>query len=67
MKNADIRALSVEELKEKIQSEQQNLRKLEFAHRVSSIENPMKLSEARKLVARLKTVLREKELQINNA
>lgn len=63
MKNTDIKALSVGELKEKIQSEKEVLRKLRFAHQVSAIENPMKLRETRKLVARLSTELTAKENQ----
>ena len=63
MKNADIKALSIAELNEKIISEKEALQKLRFAHQVSSIENPMKISETRKVIARLKTELRAKELQ----
>ncbi|HMP99812.1 MAG TPA: 50S ribosomal protein L29 [Cyclobacteriaceae bacterium] len=63
MKNVEIRALSIEELKQKLVTEGETLRKLQFAHNVSPIENPMKLREARKLIARLKTELRSKELQ----
>jgi large subunit ribosomal protein L29 len=63
MKNADIKALSVAELSEKIISEKEALQKLRFAHQVSSIENPMKIGETRKMIARLKTELRAKELQ----
>jgi large subunit ribosomal protein L29 len=63
MKNAEIKAYTVEELKEKIGSEQEALRKLKFAHQISSIENPLKIQETRRLVARLKTELRAKELQ----
>jgi large subunit ribosomal protein L29 len=61
MKNADIKALSVVELNEKIASEKETLRKLQFAHQVSSIENPMKLRETRKLIARLNTELTAKK------
>ena len=61
MKNTDIKALSLAELKEKIGSEQETLRKLKFAHQVSAIENPMKMKENRKLIARLKTELTAKE------
>lgn len=61
MKNTEIKGLSVAELKEKIGSEQEALRKLRFAHRVSSIENPMKIKETRKLIARLNTELTAKE------
>ncbi len=63
MKSKEIKELSVAELREKIGSEQETLRKLKFAHQVSAIENPMKIKESRKLVARLHTELRAKELQ----
>ncbi len=63
MKNSEIKALNVAELAEKVASEKEALRKLQFAHQVSAIENPMKLREARKLVARLKTELRAKNIK----
>ena len=63
MKNSDIRALSTAELAEKIESEREALRKLQFAHQVSSIENPMKIRDARKLVARLKTEFKAKNIK----
>jgi large subunit ribosomal protein L29 len=63
MKNSEIRALSVNELTEKIVSEKEALRKMKFAHQVSAIENPMKIKETRKLIARLKTELKAKEIQ----
>jgi large subunit ribosomal protein L29 len=63
MKNTDIKALSLTELKEKIGSEKDALRKMKFAHQVSAIENPMKMKETRKLIARLNTELRAKETQ----
>jgi large subunit ribosomal protein L29 len=63
MKTSEIRALNEAELTEKIVSEKEALRKLQFAHQVSAIENPMKLREARKLVARLKTELRAKNIK----
>ncbi|PGH40240.1 MAG: 50S ribosomal protein L29 [Candidatus Nephrothrix sp. EaCA] len=53
----EIKGLSAAELTEKVGNEQENLRKMKFAHRISPIENPMKIREARKLVARLKTEL----------
>lgn len=63
MKNSDIRALTIAELKDKINVEKEALRKMQFAHQVTAIENPMKLRENRKLVARLNTELRAKELK----
>jgi large subunit ribosomal protein L29 len=63
MKNNEIIALSIEELRQKLASEQENLRKLRFAHQVSAIESPMKLKETRKLIARLNTILTQKVSQ----
>lgn len=63
MKNADIKALSVVELNEKLASEKETLRKMQFAHQVSAIENPMKLKETRKLIARINTELTAKQRQ----
>jgi large subunit ribosomal protein L29 len=63
MKNSEIKALSTAELKEKIASEKEALRKIKFAHKISSIENPMRINQTRKLVAKLSTELRAKELQ----
>ena len=63
MKNTDIKALSLVELKEKIVSEKEALRKIQFAHQVSAIENPMKIKETKRLIARLKTELTAKESQ----
>lgn len=63
MKNAEIKGLTLVELNEKIGSEQEALRKLKFAHQVSAIENPMRIKETRKLIARLKTELKAKETQ----
>jgi len=63
MKHTEITALSINDLKEKLLSEKEALRKLKFAHQVSSIENPMKLKATRKLIAQLNTELRAKEIQ----
>lgn len=62
MKNAEIQALSVAELNERIASEKETLQKLNFAHAITPIENPMKIRESRKLIARLSTEKRAKEL-----
>ena len=61
MKNSELRSLTEEELKQRLVSEKENLTKLRFAHAISPIENPMKIKEARKLVARINTLLNQKE------
>ena len=60
MKNTEIKNLNIEELTQKIGSENENLRKLNFAHQVAAIENPMRIKETRKLIARLQTELTAK-------
>lgn len=62
MKNSEINALTESEINERIVAEQENFIKLKFAHAISPIENPNKIKEAKRLVARLKTFLREKQL-----
>ncbi len=63
MKNSELRGLSEEELSSKLNVEQQNYQKLKFAHAITPIENPMKIRESRKLIARIQTELRAKQLK----
>jgi large subunit ribosomal protein L29 len=63
MKSIEIKGLSRVEIIEKIGTETESLRKINFAHKISAIENPMKIKETRRLIARLKTELKAKELQ----
>jgi large subunit ribosomal protein L29 len=60
MKTAEIKGLSVEDLKQRIVAEKENLHKLKFAHAISPIENPMKISQTRKRIAQLSTELTAK-------
>jgi large subunit ribosomal protein L29 len=64
MKNTELRTLTIEELNRKLTSEKESLVKLRFAHAISPIENPMKISQARKLIARIITVIHEKQSQL---
>ena len=66
MKNSEIRALSIEEIEEKIKGEQESLQKLRFANAISPIENPNKIRETKKLIARLKTELNAKKKETIN-
>ena len=63
MKNSEIKALTLEELDTKIAVEQENYNKLKFAHAVTPIENPMKIRDSRRLIARLHTELSNKKNQ----
>lgn len=60
MKYTEIKELTLEELKERLQTEKENLQRLKFGHSISPIENPMQIREARKSIARLKTAINSK-------
>ncbi len=57
MKNAEIQKLSLDELKNTLASEKDALARLKFAHAISPIENPLRIREARKVIARLETAI----------
>ena len=61
MNNSEIKSLSENELQERIVSEKENLQKMKFAHSISPIENPMKIKEAKRLIARMNTELTIKQ------
>ncbi len=62
MKNSEIRNLNESETTERIVAERENLQKLRFAHAISPIENPNKIRGSKKLLARLLTSLRAKQM-----
>jgi large subunit ribosomal protein L29 len=57
MKITEIKKLSAEELKQKVALEKETFAKMKFSHAVSPIENPAKLRETRRFIARLQTEL----------
>jgi large subunit ribosomal protein L29 len=57
MENKNIVALSTAELQEKVREEKAVLTKLKLNHTVAPIENPIKIRDTRKTVARLATEL----------
>jgi large subunit ribosomal protein L29 len=62
MKISEIKEMTTKEIVEKIQLEKENLVRLRMNHAVSPLDNPMKIKETRKNIARLKTVIRQREL-----
>lgn len=63
MKALEVRQLSDDEIKKRIQDDQESLANLRFQKVLSQLENPMKISHLKKDIARMKTILRERELQ----
>ena len=64
MKNSEIRALTTEELNNKIAEYKEELFNLRFSQATGNLEKPARIRELRKLVARMKTILRERELEV---
>ena len=62
MTNKEIRELSNEEILSKIEEYKEELFNLRFFVLTGSLEKPSRINELRKLVARMKTILREREL-----
>lgn len=62
MTNQEIRELSNEEILSKIEETKAELFNLRFQQATGSLEKPSRIHELRKLVARMKTILREREL-----
>jgi large subunit ribosomal protein L29 len=61
--NKSLKDLNEQDLKARIQEDELRLKKLEFAHTISPLENPMSIRGVRKDLARLKTELRKRALQ----
>jgi large subunit ribosomal protein L29 len=57
-----VKDMSEADLKARVQEDELRLKKLEFAHAISPLENPMSIRDLRRDVARLKTELRNREL-----
>ncbi len=60
MKTAEIKEFSTADLLEKIETEKAALLKMKLNHAVSPLENPGKIKESRRDVARMLTILRQR-------
>lgn len=63
MKPAEIRELNPNELAERIDAEVAKYNQMLINHSISPLGNPAQIKAARRNIARMKTILREKELQ----
>ncbi|MBQ7722831.1 MAG: 50S ribosomal protein L29 [Selenomonadaceae bacterium] len=64
MKVNDIRNLSPDEQLDKVKSLKEELFNLRFQHATGQLENPMRIREVKRSIAQVKTILRERELNI---
>ena len=62
MKNSEIRELTNEQISKKIDELKEELFNLKLSQATGNLEKPSRIKELRKAVARMKTILREREL-----
>jgi large subunit ribosomal protein L29 len=63
LKASEIRALSPEEIQRKEKDLKEELFNLRFQHEVGQLENPQKMKQTKRAIAKVKTILRESELK----
>ena len=61
MRASEVRSMSVAELNTKLDSLKKDLFLLRMQHATNQLDNPQKLAETKRDIARVKTVIREKE------
>ena len=60
----EIRGLSVEKLEAKLQDLKKDLFMLRMQHATNQLDNPMQIAAVKKDIARIKTIIREKEQSV---
>ena len=60
----EVRSLSVEKLEEKLQDLKKDLFMLRMQHATNQLDNPLQIAAVKKDIARIKTIIREKETNV---
>jgi len=63
MKSSEIKELTTQELQERLESEETLMVRMKMNHAVSPLDNPNKIVETRRNIARLKTEVRARQIQ----
>lgn len=66
MKAQEIRELTTEELESKLKELKTELFNLRFSHATNQLTNPMAINNTKKDIARVLTILKERQLSSNN-
>ncbi|MFO7814656.1 MAG: 50S ribosomal protein L29 [Halanaerobiales bacterium] len=67
MRADELRNLTEAELDQKLREFKEELFNLRFQHATAQLDNPTRIREVRRIIARIKTIKREQELEINQA
>ena len=62
MKTSEIKELSNAEILERIQTDQDSLTRMRLNHAITPLENPQQIVRVRRNIARMKTILRQREI-----
>jgi len=65
MKASEIRDMSIEEMRQKVLDLNEELFNLRFQHGAGQLENPQKMKQTKRDIARVRTIIRENELTQN--
>ncbi|MFA6728243.1 MAG: 50S ribosomal protein L29 [Prevotella sp.] len=62
MKMKEVKGLEIKDLVEKLKASEANLNQMMLNHKITPLENPSQIKAARRDIARMKTELRQREL-----
>ena len=62
MKATEVRAMSVEDLEKKLADLKKDLFNLRLQHATNQLDNPIRIAQVKKDIARVKTIIREQQL-----
>ena len=62
MKATEVRAMTVEQLNEKLAGLKKDLFYLRMQHATNQLDNPIRIAQVKKDIARVKTIIREQQL-----
>ena len=63
MKASEVRSMSVAELNTKLEALKKDLFLLRMQHATNQLDNPIRINQVKKDIARVKTILRQKQLE----
>ncbi|KAA6312754.1 50S ribosomal protein L29, partial [termite gut metagenome] len=61
-KNAELKEMTTADLIERVEVETSNYKQMTLNHAISPLENPTQIRQLRRIIARMKTELRQREL-----
>lgn len=65
MKTSELKELTLKELAERLDNEKTYLAKLKLNHAISPLDNPLKIRSVRRDIAKMETVLKQRQLTEN--